>query len=112
MTGQRPYPPPATPALMKVTASRMGEGSSSLLGGGGDSFPTCTGAELGVQIRRGYGAPLELGGRVTAEGAKSTRFKSMHLFGGQEAITSMRDAYTHRSASLQGLRPSSLVAFA
>lgn len=42
--------------------------------------------------------------------AKSTRFKSMHLFGGQEAITSMRDAYTHRSASLQGLHPSSLVA--
>lgn len=70
MTGQRPYPPPATPALMKVTASRMGEGSSSLLGGGGDSFPTCTGAELGVQIRRGYRAPLELGGRVTAEGGK------------------------------------------
>lgn len=52
------------------TASRMGEGSSSLSGGGGDSFPMCTGAGLGVQTRRGYDAPLELGGSVTAEGGK------------------------------------------
>lgn len=52
------------------TASRVGEGSSSL-GRGGWTLSLCAlGAAPEVQTGRGYGAPLELGGSVTAEGGK------------------------------------------
>lgn len=63
-------------------------------------FPYVHWGKLGAQTRRGYYAPLELGGSVTAEGGRKPSLRKMHLFGRQEAITSMRDAHTHRLASL------------